>query len=170
MSRLSRSFGFAVAFAALLAIARAESNNDEVLPKKVWDATKAKFPKAELLRWTKDRDAGKVVYNVEFKQGARELDADIDEAGTVLSWEKEIEAKELPKAVRDAVSKKYPKATLTEIYEVYEVVDGKDKLEEYEIVLETVHKQEIELTVSPDGKILEDSAYEKKDEKKGEKK
>jgi hypothetical protein len=35
------------------------------------------------------------------------------------------------------------------------VVDGKDVLEGYEIVLETTDRKEVEVTVAPDGKILE---------------
>ena len=50
--------------------------------------------------------------------------------------------------------------------QVTEVKDGKDKLEGYEIVLETADKKEVEVTVAPDGKILEDSTDEKKKEEK----
>ena len=67
-------------------------------------------------------------------------------------------------AVRDAVDKRYPGATLKEVMEINEVKDGKDRLEGYEIVLETADKKGVEVTVAPDGKILEDSTDPKKDE------
>jgi uncharacterized membrane protein YkoI len=37
------------------------------------------------------------------------------------------------------------------------VVEGKDKLEGYEVVIQTPDGKEVEVTVSDDGKILEDS-------------
>lgn len=155
----------AVALAVLAAPARAD-NKDE-LPKKVADALKAKFPKAEIRKWTKETEDGKAVYDIEFKQGDRNFEADIFEDGTIHNWERAIAAKDLPKAVTEAVEKKYPKATLKEVMEVNDVKDGKDVLHGYEIVLETAAKKEVEVTVAPDGKILEDSTDDKKkDEKK----
>ena len=44
---------------------------------------------------------------------------------TYINYEKAIEARDLPRAVRDAVEKRYPKATLKEIMEETEV-KGKD--------------------------------------------
>ncbi len=164
MSRLNGLL--AITLAALLAgsAARAQDKKDEI-PKKVMDALKAKFPKAEIRKWTKEKEGDKVVYDIEFTQDKRNFEADIFEDGAIHNWEKAIEAKDLPKAVREAVDKKYPKATLKEVMEVTEVKDGKDKLEGYEIVLETADKKEVEVMVAPDGKILEDSSDEKKDKK-----
>jgi hypothetical protein len=156
------------AFVLAVPAARAEDKKDEI-PKKVMDTLKAKFPKAEIRKWTKEKENDKVIYDIEFKQGTQNFEADIFEDGSIQNWEKAIEAKDLPKAVRDAVDKKYPKATLKEVMEVNEVKDGKDKLEGYEIVLETADKKEVEVMVAPDGKILEDSSDEKKDEKKDKK-
>jgi len=71
----------------------------------------------------------------------------------------------LPKAVTEAVEKKYPKATLKEVMEVTEVKGKEEKLEGYEINLVTADKKEVEVTIAPDGKVLEDSS-EKKEKKK----
>ena len=54
---------------------------------------------------------------------------------------------------------------MKEIMEVTEVKGKTEKLEGYEVNLETADKKEVEVTVAPDGKILEDSG-DKKDEKK----
>lgn len=56
---------------------------------------------------------------------------------------------------------------LKEIMAVTAVKDGKDALEGYEVVLETAGKKAGEVTVAPDGKVLEDSG-EKKDSGKKE--
>ena len=166
-------FAFALAVLVAAGSARAEDKKDDKkdeIPKKVMDALKAKFPKAEIRKWTKEKENDKVIYDIEFKQDGKNFEADIFEDGTYQNWEKQIEAKDLPKAVRDAVDKKYPKATLKEVMEINDVKDGKDSLHGYEIVLETADKKEVEVTVAPDGKILEDSSDEKKKDEKKDKK
>src|SRR5262249_22500163 len=149
----------------MVSVSRAANSDEKEIPKKVMDALKAKFPKAEITKWTKEKEGNDVVYDIEFKQEGRKFEADIKEDGTILNWEKEIAAKDLPEAVKKAVDKKYPNAKLKEIMEVTEVKGKEEKLEGYEIVLETADKKEVEVMVAPDGKILEDSG-EKKEEKK----
>jgi uncharacterized membrane protein YkoI len=146
-------------------VAVAQEKKDEI-PKAVMDALKAKFPKPEITKWTKEKEGDKVVYDIEFTQDGRKCEADIFEDGTIHNFEKAIAAKDLPKPVTEAVEKKYPKATMKEIMEITEVKDKKEMLEGYEIVLETADKKEVEVTVAPDGKILEDSTDEKKKEEK----
>jgi len=138
---------------------------DEI-PKKVMDALKARFPKAEIHKWTKEKEGADVVYDIEFKENGRKCEADIKEDGTYINFEREIAAKDLPKAVVEAVEKKYPKATMKEVMEITEVKGKDEKLEGYEITLETADKKSVEVTVAPDGKILEDSTEEKKKEDK----
>jgi Putative beta-lactamase-inhibitor-like, PepSY-like len=131
------------------------------IPKKVMDALKAKFPKAKIHKWTKEKEGTDVVYDLEFKQDTRKFEADIKEDGTISNWEKEIAAKDLPEAVKKTVDGKYPRSILKEIMAITAVKDGKDAPEGYEIVLETAHTKEVEVTVAPDGKLLEDSGEKK---------
>lgn len=131
------------------------------IPKVVMDALKAKFPKAEIHKWTKEKEGDIVIYDIEFKQEGRKFEADIREDGTIYNWEKEVADRDLPEAVKKVVETKYPKSTIKEIMEITAVNDGKDALEGYEIVLETADKKEVEVTVAPDGKILEDSGEKK---------
>ena len=138
------------------------------IPKAVMDALKAKFPKAEIHKWTKEKDGDVVVYDIEFKVEGRKTEADIKEDGAYINFEQEIAAKDLPEAVKNAIDKKYPKATMKEIMQITEVKGKDEKLEGYEVVLDTADKKEVEVTVAPDGKILEDST-DKKNEKKDEK-
>jgi hypothetical protein len=156
-----------LAAAVLLApVARGDDKAKDVdkIPKAVMDALKAKFPKAEIHKWTKEKEGDAVVYDIEFKEGDRKCEADIKEDGTYINYEREIAAKDLPKAVVETVEKKYPKAKMKEIMEIMEVKGKEDKLEGYEIVLETADKKEVEVTIAPDGKVLEDST-EKKEKK-----
>jgi|SRR5262249_13197370 len=134
------------------------------IPKAVMDALLAKFPKAKIDKCTKAKEGNDIVYDIEFKQEGRKCEADIRENGTYINYEKAIEAKDLPKPVRDAIERRYPKATLKEVMEETEVKGKEEKLSAYEVVLVTADRKQVEVRLSPGGKILEDTA--KKAEKK----
>ena len=157
------------ALLGLVLTATAQDKKDvadlDKIPKAVMDGLKAKFPKPVITKWTMEKEGDKVVYDIEFTQEGRKCEADIYEDGTIHNFEKAIEAKDLPKAVTEAVEKKYPKATMKTIMEITEVKDKKEALEGYEIELVTADKKDVEVTVGPDGKILEDSTEEKKEKK-----
>jgi uncharacterized membrane protein YkoI len=157
------SAAVAAVFVLAGSIARADDKEKEV-PKKVMDALKAKFPKAVIDKWTKEKEGDAIVYDIEFKEEGRKCEADIKEDGTIVNYEREIAVKDLPKAVTEAVEKKYPKATLKEVMEITEIKGKEEKLEGYEINLVTADKKEVEVTIAPDGKVLEDSS-EKKEKK-----
>ena len=95
-----------------------------------------------------------------------QCEADIKENGVYMNYEKAIEAKDLPKAVRAAIDKHYPKATLKEIMQETEVNGSEEKLSAYEVVIVTADQRDVELRLSPDGKILEDTGAKKAKEKK----
>src|SRR5262249_32537861 len=151
------------------AVARAgdEPKDLDKIPKVVMDALKAKFPRAKIDKWTKETEGGKVIYDMEFKQDGRRAEADIAEDGTIQNFEKEFDAKDLPKAVTEAVAKKYPGSKQKEVMEITEVKDKKEVHGGFEIVLETADKKEVEVTVAQDGKILEDSGAKKEEEDYG---
>ncbi len=131
------------------------------IPRKVMDGLKAKFPKPEVDKWTREKEGEIFLYDIEFKQGAQKFEVDIKEDGTIDNWEKAVTIKDLPGAVRMAVDKKYPNANLKEIMQTITVKDGKDVVEGYEIVLTTNEGKDMEVTLAPDGKILEDSTNAK---------
>jgi hypothetical protein len=176
--RRSAGAALAVVLAGILAmpaaLVRAEDAPDlDKVPGKVMDALMAKFPKAEIHKWTKEKEGDIVVYDFEFMQGGEKLEADVAEDGTIHNWEKEISAKELPTAVKAAVEKAYPKATLREVMAITAVKEGKDALEGYEVVLQTGDERPVEVTFAPDGRILEaattgDEAAAEEDSTNGE--
>jgi hypothetical protein len=151
----------ALGLAVLIAVLSIEAGEEKVpldkVPKPVMDALLSKFPKAKIDKCTKEKEGNDIVYDIEFKQEGRKCEADIKENGTFINYELEIPAKDLPKPVTDAIEKRYPKSTLKEIMQEMEVVEKKEKLAAYEVVLETADKKAVEIKVSPDGKILEDS-------------
>jgi hypothetical protein len=150
----------ALVLSLFIGIAKARAADEAVpqdkIPKAVMDALLAKFPKAKIDKCTREKDGNDVIYDIEFTQEGRKCEADIKENGTYINYEKAIEAKNLPKAVRDAVEKKYPRATMKEIMEETEVKGKDEKVVAYEVVLLTADKKTVELSLSPDGKILEE--------------
>jgi hypothetical protein len=140
------------------ASAQDEPVTQDKIPGAVMDALHAKFPKAKIDTCTRAKEGDDVVYDIEFRQDGRKCEADITEKGVYINYEKAIEARNLPKAVRNAIEQRYPRSTLKEIMEETEVKGKEEKLFAYEVVLVTADKKGVELKLSPDGKILEESA------------
>src|SRR5215510_10373031 len=97
--------------------AQEETVPQDKIPKAVMSALLAKFPKAKIDKCTKAKEGNDIVYDIEFKQEGRKCEADIKENGTFINYELAIGAKDLPKVVKDAIDKKYPKATWKDIME-----------------------------------------------------
>lgn len=159
-----------VAVVVVLAAARADEVKVPLgeLPKAVADAVKKRFPKAELVEAAKETEGDKVEFEVSIKDGETKIDVMLTPDGKITLIEKQIAAKDLPKAVTAALDAKYPKATLKTVEEVAKVTDGKEALDFYEVLLVTADKKTFEVKLAADGKIT--GTEEKKDEKKEEKK
>ena len=89
------------------------------------------------------------------------VEADIFADGTFHNWEQEIPASDLPQRVVQTVARQFPHANMKEIMAVTEVTGGDERLQGYEIVVQRAHKKDVEMTVAPDGKILEGPGKEK---------
>lgn len=144
-----------VGFVALLAGVRADEEKVALdkLPKAVAEAVRKRFPQAEMISATKETEAGKVEYEVTIKDGGTKTDVMLTPSGSITVIEKEIPAKDLPKAVRATVRKEFPKATYKRAEEVTKVKDGKEMVDFYEVLLETPAKKKIEAQINPDGKL-----------------
>ena len=94
------------------------------LPKAVREAAKAKFPKAEIAGAAREVEGGKTTYEVLFKLKGRSIDVSMAADGTILEIEKEIDADDLPRAVKVALAAKYPKAKIQKIEQVSKGEDG----------------------------------------------
>ena len=146
--------------ALTLAIASLTSAADQ-LPPNIMSALTARFPQAKIDKWTKEKEDGKEIYDIEFKQGERKFEADIFVDGTIHNWEQQIDQKDLPGAVVQTVNNRFPNAVMKEIMAVTDVTNGKEHLEGYEIVVQRAMKKNVEMTVAPDGRILEGPGAEK---------
>jgi hypothetical protein len=154
----------AVAVCVLVSVpARADEEKVPLdkLPKAVSGAVKKKFPKAKLVSASKELEDKKTVYEVTLEDGEQKVQVTVTPEGEITEVEKEIPAKDLPKAVRAALDDKYAKATLEK---AEEVTKGKELT--YEVLLITKDKKTLEIKFDPKGKVLN---VEEKKQKKGEK-
>ncbi len=131
------------------------------IPASVMGALSAKFPRAQIDKWSREKEDGKIVYDIEFTQDSRKFEADIFADGTIHNWEQQIAQTDLPDAVVQTVNKKFPHAVLKEVMAVTDVKDGAEQLQAYEIVVRRSRKKDIEMTIAPDGKVLEGPGKER---------
>lgn len=147
----------AVATVALIVTGgRADEENVPLdkLPKAIVETVKKRFPKLEITEATKEvTEDKKTVYEVTLKENKKTIDVTLTPEGVLVMIEREIDHKDLPKAVAAAIDAKYPGATYKIREEIIAVKGGKETLESYEVLLETKDKKRVEVVLSPDGKI-----------------
>jgi len=151
-----------VVIAGLLGAAVARADEEKVpldkVPKPVIDAVKAKFPGAELKGCEKATEGNKVTYDVELKHKDNNYEVAVTPEGVITGYEKQIDAKDLPKPVTKTLEEKYPKATIKMVEEVYTIKDKKETMEYYEIAVVGADKKSVEVLIAPDGKIVQPAA------------
>ena len=165
-----RQFCSPLAMAVLLMtttclVARDDEKEEKValdkVPEAVLKAVKDRFKDAKLVSAQTEKENGKLLYEINLKEKDRAIDVTVTPEGKIVSIEKTISSKDLPRPVKEAINKKYPKAEFKGIEEITE--DGKTN---YEVLLVTADKKKIEVVLDRDGKIVKEEA---KDEKGGEK-
>lgn len=148
--------------------ARADDDEEKVpldkVPKVVLKAVQAKFKGAELVSAQTEKEDGKILYEINLKDKGHTVDVSVTPDGKIVSIERTISAKDLPRSVAEAINSKYPKAEHKRIEEITE--DGKTS---YEVLLLTVDKKKIEVVLDPDGKIVKEEAKDKREEEKDKK-
>jgi hypothetical protein len=125
------------------------------LPTAIVEAVKGRFPRARMIQAVKEHEDGKTEYEVAIRDGGTKMDVILTLSGTITAIEKSIAATSLPKAIRSAVERKYPKATCKRAEEVITVKNGKEDLDFYEVLLEIANKKRVEVHIGVDGKIME---------------
>jgi uncharacterized membrane protein YkoI len=148
------------------AAARADEEKEgkvplDKVPKAVLDAVKDKFKDAELVSAQTEKEDGKLVYEINLKQKGQPIDVTLTPDGKIVSVEKTITVRDLPKAVSEALDSKYPKAKIKKVEEVTE--GGKTT---FEVLLVSADKKTIEVVFDPEGKVVKEEKKEKKEEKK----
>ena len=108
------------------------------LPTPVLAAFQKAYPLAKLKACSSEKKDGKTCYELESMDGKTERDLIYAEDGSVMEMEEGIDLANLPEAVKQGVSEKYPKAMIKKAEKLtkgsdvtFEVVikDGKRKME-----------------------------------------
>jgi hypothetical protein len=131
------------------------------VPDSVMHSVNARLPGASVNSVEKEKEHGKLVYDLELTQNGRKYEMDVVDDGTVLQIEKEVALSNVPAAVTKAVQAKYPHATIKEVMEVSDVKGATEHADHYEVVVVDAGKKE-ELTVALDG-----SSVKEEDEDEG---
>ena len=134
------------------------------LPATVKAAIKARFPGAEMKGAAKESEEGETIFEVALTYKGDKYDVAVEPDGEIEEVERAIFVDALPSAVVKAIKAKYLKA---KIEEAEEVTDEHGEVC-YEVAVE-VGDKEIEVAVTPKGKIKKGDG-EDEDDEKGEKK
>jgi hypothetical protein len=126
---------------------------DERLPKPAREAIRKRFPNAQVIEAKARAEGGKTVYSVALRQDGKRADVRLAGDGQVSRVVREVALSDLPRAAAGALAAKYPNATYRSIEEVSRVEAGAETVILYEALLATAAKREVEVQVTPDGKI-----------------
>ncbi len=127
--------------------------SEKEVPAAVLKAFKAAYPTAKPVGYTREKENGQNVYEIEFKDSGKKFDAIYTPEGKLLILEQEINMKELPEIVLNQLKKEF-KSFEVEIVEKI----SKDNLIYYELVVEIIEEKqekEYEILFDADGKLLE---------------
>jgi len=130
------------------------------VPKPVLEAFHKAYPQALDVKYEVEKDAGKTVYEVEFKEQGIKREATYAAEGTLLETEEDIKPDTLPAAITEALKKSHPQATVEEAEKVMKP-DG--SVSGYEVEIKD-GKKEFEIRLDATGKIFKTGTEKKEGE------
>jgi uncharacterized membrane protein YkoI len=133
---------------SLSASAQESKVNEKDMPQPVLAAFKSAYPNATVRGYAKEKEKGKVFYEIESTDGATMRDISYHPDGTVAEVEETVAATDLPAAAQKVIQTKYPRAVVTKA----EKTTAGDKVS-YEVIAKR-GKQKISLAFDADGKLL----------------
>jgi hypothetical protein len=147
-------------FVAGIAARGADDKEEEIpldkVPKAVLAAVKKKFPDARLQGAAKATEDELVFYEVFIKHKGHEIYVVCEPEGKIVEIDREINVRDLPKAVAEALKKKYAKANIISVEEVTE-----DDEITYAVILKH-NKKTLHVLFDPKGKMLEEEPLDAK--------
>lgn len=155
---------------------KGEKEEKVELPAAVAKAVKDNVPNAEIDTVTVEKEAGIVLYDIEFKAGKGEIE--VAEDGSVMDVATIIEMKDVPKPAAEAIQIAAAGATIKQLEKSEVRAEIKKEGEKGTIVKLAIPKyvyeaevikgtQTGEIQVAPDGKIVEALKWAAKGEKQG---
>jgi hypothetical protein len=121
------------------------------LPAAVVTTIRERFPKALLAEAT--RDVRTAFYEVTLKSDGRVYDVTLAAGGALERIAKEVTIAELPKSVKAALDKAYPKAKIKSLIEVTKIVDRRDERDGYRAYLDVPGERPVLVRIERDGNL-----------------
>lgn len=121
------------------------------IPGPVRNAVMARFADATIKGASRDKEAGKTIYEVSLDRAGRNIDVTTTSTGQLTLIESEIARADLPAAVGAQLEARYPGATYQILEEVRAVKDAAESLSFYEVLLVDARKELWEVQVSVNG-------------------
>lgn len=154
-----------VVFCAVLLYPAAGSAGEKKITRKevpaaILSAFEKAYPKAAIRGFSREEEEGKTLYEVESLEGKTTRDILYAADGKIAEIEEGIAVNDLPAAVRETVSKEYPKGKVVKAEKVTH-----ESVVEYEVHV-TVGKTRHSLVVDPAGKVVEKDDVKKEDVKR----
>jgi len=103
----------AVLLLALSAVAQEKKITAKDVPAAVMSAFKTAYPNATIRGYAREKEHGKVFYEIESREGTTTRDVLFNPDGTVAEIEESVAAIDLPAEIQQAIKRKYPKAIIT---------------------------------------------------------
>ena len=138
----------AVSLLVIAAVAQEKKITGKDVPAAVMTAFKTAYPNATIRGYAREKENGKVFYEIESREGTTTRDVLYNPDGTVAEIEESIAATDLPAEVQQAMKEKYPKAVITKA----ERTTAGDKVS-YEIVARQ-GKKRVTVEFDSSGKVL----------------
>jgi uncharacterized membrane protein YkoI len=138
----------AVSLLAISAVAQEKKITAKDVPAAVISAFKTAYPNATIRGYAREKENGKVFYEIESREGTTTRDVLYNPDGTVAEIEESLAASDLPAAVQQAFKAKYPKAVITKA----EKTTAGDKVS-YEIVARQ-GKRKVTIEFDLSGRVL----------------
>jgi len=173
--KLHNFAGASLVVASLLAIATPMlgKGHGVQLPAAAEKTFKATFPKAKIDKVDVDEENGVTVYDVEFRDGAIEMETDIAADGTMLEVTVVVDAKAVPAGAMKTIDKAATGATILRIERIelsHETKDGKViklpvPLTRYAAAMARGDDR-AEIVVDSEGNVVEPAKWDTKEENK----
>ena len=138
----------AVSLLTIAAAAQEKKITAKDVPAAVISAFKTAYPNATIRGYAREKENGKVFYEIESREGTTTRDVLYNPDGTVAETEESIAATDLPVEVQQALKEKFPKAVITKV----EKTTAGDKVS-YEIVARQ-GKKRVTIEFDSSGKVL----------------
>ena len=138
----------AVSLLTIAAAAQEKKITAKDVPAAVISAFKTAYPNATIRGYAREKENGKVFYEIESREGTTTRDVLYNPDGTVAEIEESIAATDLPAEVQQALKEKFPRAVITKV----EKTTAGDKVS-YEIVARQ-GKKRVTIEFDSSGKVL----------------